>query len=276
VVLVLVLLGLMAWGLNHRDPARPAYAGPLVVDGPNGAAGSAAAAVVECDGEVVHAFPRPGQVSAFNGLDQGQGSPEESLQAQVAQSRSVPHDGYRVARSTADRVLFTFDVEGRARVAYVVAKTAVVRNPPTWIELKRDGWIMESAAWCDQSEFPASVDDDIGREIWTDREGHRQPTKRIYGSVVNVPHCGWHDMTFLYLDHRDDTERQYVRDPGKRLPAGALRSTYTAYTSLPENARDTGLRRDGRELWLTDEAAYVVKGGDVARWPRTKFKITCA
>jgi hypothetical protein len=50
---------------------------------------------------------------------------------------------------------------------------------------------------------------------------------------------------------------------------------YRAGVSVPGNARDTGYRRNGVALWLTDDAAYVV-GPTVERWPRVPEGIGCA
>jgi hypothetical protein len=50
-------------------------------------------------------------------------------------------------------------------------------------------------------------------------------------------------------------------------------------TELPAGANDTGWRRDGRRLWLTREAAYLVDHEDprdIERWPAATERIACA
>jgi hypothetical protein len=51
--------------------------------------------------------------------------------------------------------------------------------------------------------------------------------------------------------------------------------------AIPEVATDTGLRRDGGQLWIgpNKEAAYLVSlddAQDVERWPAAKQPIGCA
>ncbi len=59
--------------------------------------------------------------------------------------------------------------------------------------------------------------------------------------------------------------------------ADLLQTTYAAHAVLPGGARDTGYERDGRQLWVTDEAAYLVgPDGDAERWPAEKEPIGCA
>lgn len=59
-------------------------------------------------------------------------------------------------RKEKDRVLFSYDVKGRAKVAVVVAKD----------QPHRPGWDPETNASCDPSELPASFTDST-YEIWT-------------------------------------------------------------------------------------------------------------
>ncbi|MFF7970081.1 hypothetical protein [Streptomyces sp. NPDC007905] len=56
-----------------------------------------------------------------------------------------PDRGYRVERQEADRVLYSFDVKGRPKVAVVVAKD----------QKHRPGWGPETNASCDPAELPA-------------------------------------------------------------------------------------------------------------------------
>jgi hypothetical protein len=71
-----------------------------------------------------------------------------------------------------------------------------------------------------------------------------------------------------------------VRDTGRVFPE-QLRTTFTGDAALPKGATDTGLRRDGRQLWIEPdrEAAYLVSlddARDVERWPAAKQPIRCA
>nr|BBJ55816.1 hypothetical protein SAVMC3_84450 [Streptomyces avermitilis] len=55
--------------------------------------------------------------------DDGGATPEEGLQAYFdLEQAEDPHYGYRVEREERDRVLYSFDVHGRTKVAVVVAK----------------------------------------------------------------------------------------------------------------------------------------------------------
>jgi hypothetical protein len=71
-----------------------------------------------------------------------------------------------------------------------------------------------------------------------------------------------------------------VRDTSGGDFSGLLRTTYDNVEALPEGATDTGLRRDGRQLWIGPDvqAAYLVSldAQDVERWPAAKQRIGCA
>ena len=66
-------------------------------------------------------------------------------------------------------------------------------------------------------------------------------------------------MTFLFLgeDGKDGSSTAARRDCGFAGPLTSLRRA----RRLPPEARDTGYRRDGRELWVTTDgrAAYLVQ-----------------
>ncbi len=72
---------------------------------------------------------------------------------------------------------------------------------------------------------------------------------------------------------------QYVRDTHREL-ADYLHTTCDDSAVLPQGASDTGLRRDGRQLWLGagHDAAYLVSvddAHDIERWPAAKQSIGC-
>ncbi len=58
-----------------------------------------------------------------------------------------PDHGYRVERAERDRVLYSYDVDGRTKVAVVVAKD----------QRDRPGWGPETNASCDPAELPESL-----------------------------------------------------------------------------------------------------------------------
>lgn len=98
------------------------------------------------------------------------------------------------------------------------------------------------------------------------------PVKRVR-SYQGPEHCSWTDITFLLIG-----PDWYVRDPAGEFPE-LLRGTFDGDATLPEEATSTGWRRDGRELWLADNAAYLVAVDDrrdVERWPAAREPILCA
>ncbi len=120
--------------------------------------------------------------------------------------------------------------------------------------------------------------DALGIGVWTDSSGARVPTPKIR-SFQGSDHCDWQDITFVTLGPRRDGE-QYVRDTNGELEQ-TLRSTYDGAATLPDDATDTGLQRDGRQLWLGPghTAAYLVSiddPSDVERWPAAREPIYCA
>ena len=189
---------------------------------------------------------------------------------QEAWAYQLPVEGYRVEREDDDRVLFSYDVDGRTRIAFIAADGITDWDDGT-------GWGIESWAQCDPFEWPADVTDALGIGVWTGRTGARVPTPKIR-SFQGAEHCDWQDITFVTLGPRVD-EDQYVRDVEGEL-GELLRSTYDGSGGLPDGATDTGLRRDGRQLWLAPghDAAYLVSVDDptdVERWPAAKEPIYC-
>ena len=72
-----------------------------------------------------------------------------------------------------------------------------------------------------------------------------------------------------------------MRDVDGRDFSGLLHTTFSSKAELPADATDTGLRRDGRQLWIgpDEKAAYLVgvdDPADVERWPAAKQPIRCA
>ncbi|MET9405122.1 hypothetical protein ABZX90_04935 [Streptomyces sp. NPDC002935] len=279
IVAALVLVGLAAVGCEGegRDglvvkgtpPASP-YAGRLdlpykesVDGGEEGAKESSGAAgrALECDGAIYTG-------AAGDGWSKGDGgsTPEEGLNAYFdIYQPLMPESGYRVEREQGGRVLYSYDVEGRTKVAVVVAKD----------QPGRPGWGPETSASCDPSEFPAAFAESLGYEIWTDRDGHRVPTTEVT-SFVGAEHCDWQSAHFLDLGSGKDV-RQYVRDPRGVLRSEDLTAAYDGDVRMPADARDTGYRYRDWNLWLAPDknTAYVRTSDGVEAWPAARQWIGC-
>jgi hypothetical protein len=253
--------------VKGTPPATP-YGGPLHVptenaddSGPRALrlASGAAGRALECDGEIFEGAGPDGW-----GASEGGDTPEEGLALYFDMFQpEEPDHGYRAEREEADRVLYSFDVGGRTKVAVVVAKD----------QKNRPGWGPETNASCDPAELPASFTDTKGWEIWTDREGRRVPVTRL-SSSPGPEHCGWQSAHFLDLD-----DRTYARDPDGVLGRdGLLRAPYREKVRMPAGAHDTGYHHSGRRLWLTDDraTAYVRTAEGVEAWPRLKKSVGCA
>ncbi|MFE6487644.1 hypothetical protein ACFVGN_32575 [Streptomyces sp. NPDC057757] len=255
--------------MSGTPPVSP-YAGPLDLPFRESADGSereaeessgAAGRALECDGEIYSG-------GGGDGWTEGEGgsTPEEGLNAFFdMQQPELPDRGYRIESEQADRVLFSYDVGGRTKVAVVVAKD----------QPHRPGWGPETNAACDPAELPASYTDAKSLEIWTDRAGDRVPTT-VLSSYPGAEHCDWESAHFLGVGGIRDG-RQYARDPRGVLGTDLLTAPYDGDVRMPADARDTGYRLDGRELWLSDDraTAYVRTDDAVEAWPRTKDWVAC-
>ncbi len=248
-----------------RSPsATPPYDGRLDAD--------AAVGALECDGKTPY---RRGEHDYGDGLARVKGNAEEALDDFMTESGpifSTPSEGYAVERDQGGRVLFSYDVDGRTKVAMFAADG--VRD---WDH--DEGWGIRAWAQCDPSELPAEVTDDLGIGIWEDSSGRRAPITRIQ-SFQGAEHCSWTEITFLLVgpERRADW---YVRDPNGGDFSELLHGTFSAAATVPAGATDTGLRRDGRQLWIGpgERAAYLVSADDaedVERWPAAKEDIGCA
>jgi len=278
-VSVAVLVSVAAVGCGEGEaeilvegttPATP-YGGPLHVrvpelgeDGPRAARieSGAAGRALECDGGI-HAG---GAGESWSEGDGG-GTPEEGLAAWFRiEQPDVPRSGYRVEREERDRVLFSYDVGGRTKVAVVVARDRA--NAP--------GWGPETSASCDPAELPAGFTDSQGYEIWTDSHGNRVPFAALHGSA-GPSHCDWQRAHFLALG-REPGGRLYARDPDGVLPDGMLTAPYDGDVPLPAGARDTGHRRGDRALWVVDgdpSKIYLRTPDGVEAWPRVAEGMGC-
>lgn len=257
-------------------PATP-YDGPLDVaadpgdeEKPLAERAGAAYLALECDAE-----PGSGGAGDYDGgLEHVGGGPEDALEIWFEEVGwgALPETGYRIERDDGDRVLISYDVDRRTRIAFVVGDD--VRD-------YRDdvGWGVLSWAACDPAELPADVTDALGIEVWTDADGRRVPTTTIR-SHRGPEHCDWQRITFLSLGEDPDAE-QFLRDVDHEFGRARVTVRFSASAGLPPSATDTGYRRDGRQLWLGEDprAAYLVSESDatdVERWPAVKEPIQCA
>ncbi len=258
------------------DPVATPYSGPMTkerdfsdnatVAERSGAAGLA----LECDFE-----PYSGGGGAYDsGLESVQGSPAEAVENWLDNESwgQLPETGYQVEREDGDRVLLSYDVDERTKIAFIAADG--IKDYEDNV-----GWGVESWAQCDPAELPASVTEPAGIGVWKDGSGARVPVTRVE-SYQGAEHCSWQNITFLKVGAKHEGD-QFVRDTEGEL-ADNLKTTYDASATLPENATDSGFHRDGRQLWLVPghEAAYLVSlddATDVERWPAAKGQgIYCA
>ncbi|MFJ9561015.1 hypothetical protein ACIRQQ_13365 [Streptomyces fuscichromogenes] len=252
--------------IEGTPPATP-YHGPLDIaakeaDGSTPqamrTASGAAGRALECDGEIYWG----GGPDGWSGSDGGD-SPEDGLRLFFRMfDPEVPRNGYRVERREADRVLYSYDVGGRTKVAVVVAED----------QPGRPGWGPETGAACDPSELPASVTTGAGwPEIWTDADGRRMPVSKITSSA-GAAHCDWQSAHFLTFGGRT-----YVRDPHGVFADDVLAGRYDGDTALPADAHDTGYRFRDWRLWLTDDGdtAYVRTSHGVEAWPQERRGFAC-
>jgi hypothetical protein len=263
--------------VTEGDPVAAPYDGPMSVSADPGdetrpvmKRAGAAALALECDWR-----PAEGGAGDYvdGGLESVQSSAVKALENYLGEEgglSGLPTEGYRVEREDADRVLLSYDVDERTKVAFIAADGIRDFNDDV-------GWGIETWAACDAFELPADVSDALGIGVWTDGTGGRVPTAKIR-SFQGAEHCDWQDITFVTLGPERDGD-QYVRDVDGVL-AEVLRSTYAAGVELPDGATDTGLQRDGRRLWLAPghDAAYLVSvddAADVERWPAAKEPIYC-
>lgn len=224
--------------------------------------GAAASRFVNCD----HGISNGGWGPDFGAPEEGAPDPEAALSAFLREGLfRLPGDGYSIEGTDHNRVLFTHADDGEAKVAVIVAQA------DGSVELTvHEGWVVETFASCDPAEFNPAADETLSNDIWTTGDGGRVPTSTVT-SFAGPDHCGWETVTFLVLDGR-----QYVRDPdGVFEPP--LVQPYDRDAAVPQDATDTGYSNDGRELWLSDDAAvaYLVTADGAEAWPSTVEETWC-
>jgi hypothetical protein len=245
---------------------EPDYSDNASVVDRSGAAGRA----LECEGEP---YNGGGGDYVDGGLESVQGSPQEALVNWLEEASwgALPESPYRVERDDGDRVLLSYDVGDKTKIAFIAASGTLDYNDDT-------GWGIESWAQCDPAELPEDVAEALGYEVWEDASGARIPVAEVRSSP-GPEHCDWQDITFLNLGADDRNVEQYVRDTDGEF-ADWTTTRYDGAAVLPEDATDTGFHREGRGLWLgtRPDAAYLVSlddPADVERWPAAREQIAC-
>ena len=224
----------------------------------------AAGRFLACEGD-----PRNGGWSQDVGGPPVTVDPDAALQAFLDQGLfDLPSSGWGRAGEGPERVLFTHDVDGRTRAVVIVADVAVFDEPP---DATDTGWVMETFATCDPSEFAAATDDELRQQVWTDAAGTRVPTD-VVTSYRGPEHCDWESVTILQLG-----EQQYLRDPD-RLLTEEVPTRFEGDVELPPDATDTGYRRGEEQLWLSADGrtAYLVGSAGVEAWPAPRYPVGCA
>jgi len=137
--------------LSDVEPVASPYSGPMYVpiDDPDDASvidrSGAAGRALECDGD-----PYNGGAGDYDtGLASVQGSAVRALETFLEEDliEQLPAHGYRVERKNDRRVLFSYDVGKRTKVAFVVADGVRDYNDD-------EGWGVEAWAQCDPVELP--------------------------------------------------------------------------------------------------------------------------
>jgi hypothetical protein len=120
---------------------------------------------------------------------------------------------------------------------------------------------------------------------WT--YGGRTVGWEVIASAAGPSHCSWEAAAMLTLGWPPGTasataahSRQYLRDPQNVLRTRSLLATLDLHARLPADARPTGLRYQGVEVYVSpaevDRDVYVVGAGVVERWPRSDPMTVCS
>jgi hypothetical protein len=131
--------------------------------------------------------------------------------------------------------------------------------------------LLAVVTWSGDEDGPA---DELDAESlvgeWRDASGDEVADDELV-VYAGSSHCGWQFVLFLQLG-----DRQFVRDPLGQLAGFPGLGQLDRDAELPTDAEDTGYRRDGVELWLTDTAAFLRDGETVESWPGVADPIGCA
>lgn len=258
----------------NATPPPGTYSGPLFVQAKqdsndwlesSGAAGRA----LSCDGPIYRGY-MDGEIPTFGGGVQ----PQHALRGFLEKGPNrTPDTGFRLVRHEGDRALFTYDVDGRTKVALVVVRrTSDLDSFGEPINKSGWPWTGESWAQCDAAEYDPSADAEHDTDIWSDADRARVPTAEIQSRPANA-HCSPGATTLSVKK----AGYAYVRDPQGTF-SGFLASSYEENSALPGDAVDTGYFHGDRHLWLAGDkqAAYVVTPQHVERWPAIVGEAVCA
>jgi hypothetical protein len=232
--------------------------GPSYSDGPVPSVREA----LSCDGHVYVARQAQRNERAL-----WRSTPESALETGLllGEQWSLDTGAVRISSRKAGRVLFVYDVSGRARFAALVEGGRGDH---------RRQWRLSAWSMCDPSELRAG----LGYGVWQQADGRQAPTDDVM-TLKGAQRCNWQDVSFIEVNRSSARPGQYVHDPTGQL-SGRLRTSYAARVTLPAAARDSGWRRGGYALWLQrrGDAAYLVNLADptdVERWPRSRQYIRC-
>jgi hypothetical protein len=115
---------------------------------------------------------------------------------------------------------------------------------------------------------------------WTDADGQPVGEDRV-SSTLGPEHCSWGDIVFLrYAGGEGVAPLTYVRDTTGEL-AGYTLGEWTVLGEPDAGLVDTGLRVNGRELWVDPgDAGFVIlwdpAAGVTERWPALREEVACA
>jgi hypothetical protein len=244
------------------------YSGPLYLPMGNGDAtltGGAAGRALECD----HAQYTGGRPDYQDGLLDVGSSYGRAL-ANFLREGGLPSSGYRLEREDGSRVLISWDVAGRTKIAFVLKEG--VRD-----YRHRLGWGVEAFASCDPAEFPPAVAAALGFGVWRDRHDKPVPIT-IVQSFPHVAFCSYRGTDSLRVGS-GAAARTYVRDPAHVL-THYLTTRFEEHATRPADAVDSGYHRDGRELWFAADRAVaylvsVASPADVEAWPAARPDVAC-
>jgi hypothetical protein len=267
-LIVIALAGALLGGcgsavVDRSGSATPPYDGPLDA--------RAAVGSLECDGKTPHRRAAGVYSDGLAKVQESAAAAVDDYMREAGLGLVLPSEAYAVEREREGGVLFSYDVDGRTKVAMFAADDVRDWNGDS-------GWGIRAWAQCDPAELPPDVTDELNIGVWEDESGRRVPVTRIQ-SFQGAEHCSWTDITFLRVK-RKQKANWYVRDTKGEF-GELLRTTFAGDATLPRGATDTGLRRGGRQLWIGPdrEAAYLVSlddPQDVDRWPAAKQRIGCA
>ena len=222
-IAAVLLAGCGSVVVDRDRTATPPYDGPLDA--------GAAVGALECDGKTPY---QRGEGVYDDGLAKVQGSAEAALDDYMSESGLsffAPSDAYAVEREQDGRVLFSYDVDGRTKVAMFAADDVRDWN-------RDEGWGVRAWAQCDPSELPPDVTDDLNIGVWEDESGRRVPVTRIQ-SFQGAEHCSWTDITFLLVG-REEAADWYVRDTSGDF-SRLLRTTFANEADAPRGCDRHGL-----------------------------------